>query len=63
MSTSALVFMVSVCALVIGAMSYCFWKLLTSERQLGGDEAVGDRAQAVDDRIRAADDRFRPGRS
>lgn len=38
MTGEAWVFMVIVWAVIIGMTGYCFWKLLTSERQLGGGE-------------------------
>lgn len=38
MSASAIVFMVIVWAVILGTTGYCFYKLLTSKRQLGGDD-------------------------
>jgi hypothetical protein len=38
MTASAWAFMLIVWSLVIGATSYCFWKLLSSQRRLDGDE-------------------------
>lgn len=38
MTTEAWVFMLTAWAVIIGATGYCFWKLLTSERDLGGGE-------------------------
>jgi hypothetical protein len=35
MTTSALVLMVSVWAVILGNTGYCFYKLLTSDRQFG----------------------------
>ena len=45
MTASALGFMVTVWALIISATAYCFWRLLTSDRQLDGDDpdAPADR--------------------
>jgi hypothetical protein len=39
MTMAAWAFMLSVWGLIIGSTGYCFWKLLTSEKQLGGDDA------------------------
>ena len=38
MTTEAIVFMLGVWGVVLTATSYCFYRLLTSKRQLGGDE-------------------------
>ena len=38
MSTSASVFMLIVWAVIVMNTGYCFYKLLTSEKQLGSDE-------------------------
>lgn len=38
MSTSAWIFMGASWALIIGMTVYCFYKLLTSKRQLSGDD-------------------------
>lgn len=38
MSTEALVFMLSVWALVISATGYSFYRLLSSKRQIGGSD-------------------------
>jgi hypothetical protein len=38
MSTSATVFMIIVWAVIVLNTGYCFYKLLTSEKQLGSDE-------------------------
>jgi hypothetical protein len=38
MSGEAWAFMLAVWALICGCTGYCFWKLLTSERQLDGEE-------------------------
>jgi hypothetical protein len=38
MSGSAIAFMVIVWAVIIVNTGYCFYKLLTSDRQLGSDE-------------------------
>jgi hypothetical protein len=35
---SAWGFMLAIWALIIGSTVYCFWKLLTSQRQLDNDE-------------------------
>jgi hypothetical protein len=40
MTPSAWAFMLAVWGVIIGSTLYCFWKLLSSERQLdGGDDA------------------------
>jgi hypothetical protein len=38
MALSAWVFMLAVWAVIIGSTAYCFWKLLTSDKQLGSEE-------------------------
>jgi hypothetical protein len=38
MTTEAWVFMIAVWAVIIALTGYSFWKLLTSERQLGGED-------------------------
>ena len=38
MTPEAWIFMAAAWAVIIGMTGYCFWKMLTSERQLGGDE-------------------------
>jgi hypothetical protein len=37
-STSAVVMLLAVWGVILINMLYCFYKLLTSERQLGGDD-------------------------
>lgn len=37
-STSAVVMLVGVWSVVLGNMLYCFYRILTSKRELGGDE-------------------------
>jgi hypothetical protein len=37
MTPMAWILMLSVWAIIIAATGYCFYKLLTSERQFGGD--------------------------
>ncbi|GIW82950.1 MAG: hypothetical protein KatS3mg105_4757 [Gemmatales bacterium] len=44
MTLSAWVFMLTVWAIVIGCAAYCFYKLLTSERQLDDDDNEDDTA-------------------
>lgn len=38
MTTSAWVFLIFVWSIILSMTSYCFYKLLTSDRGLGGDE-------------------------
>jgi hypothetical protein len=37
-STTAVIMLVAVWGVILANMLYCFYRLLTSERQLGGDE-------------------------
>jgi hypothetical protein len=37
-STSAVVMLVAVWGVILANMLYCFYRLLTSERKLGGDD-------------------------
>lgn len=38
MSSAAWIFMLIMWTIITGMTGYCFYRLLTSERQLGGDE-------------------------
>lgn len=38
MTTEAILFMVITWSLIGGMTGYCFWKLLTSDRQLGPED-------------------------
>jgi hypothetical protein len=38
MTTQAIIFMACVWSVILACTLYCFWKLLTSERSLGGDD-------------------------
>lgn len=38
MTASAWLFMLVVWSVIIGITGYCFWRLLTSEHQLGSDD-------------------------
>jgi hypothetical protein len=38
MTTAAWIFMLAVWSVIIGNTGYCFWKLLSSERQFGGGD-------------------------
>jgi hypothetical protein len=40
MTTTALVFMVSVWLVVIGMVAFCYWKMLTSQRRLDEDPSA-----------------------
>ena len=44
MSEAAWAFMLTIWAVIIATTAYCFWKLLTSERRLDGDEEMGGGA-------------------
>lgn len=48
MQSSAWIFMGLVWTLIIGSVVYCFWRLLTSSIQLGGDDesAVAEPPQS-----------------
>lgn len=57
MTLSAWVFMLSAWTVIIGSVSYCFWKLLTSDRQLDGPDpdSLRDSIQSKEDRLPSAD--------
>jgi hypothetical protein len=44
MTTSAWLFMLVVWAVILSFTGYCFWRLLTSEHQLGGDSETSDHS-------------------
>jgi hypothetical protein len=39
MQPSAWAFMLGVWAIIIGSTAYCFWRLLSSDRKIDGDDA------------------------
>jgi hypothetical protein len=57
MTLSAWVFMLCAWTVIIGSVSYCFWKLLTSDRQLDGPDpdSLRESIQSKEDRLRSAD--------